>query len=69
LLNWAAGWYGPEALDRARHPCDLVKEDAVLWRLDGAVSGVGSAACGPGIGEKYRVRCEEVHFGIQLESV
>jgi hypothetical protein len=40
-----------------------VKDDAaVLWRLDARCAGVRTAACGPGMGEKYRVRCQEVRL-------
>jgi beta-galactosidase len=68
---WQAGRYKDHVLEKARHPRDLVgqEEDVVLWRLDVATAGVGSAACGPGVGEKYRVKCEEVGFGFRLESV
>ena len=68
-FNWAAGKYSPEMLFKARHPCDLVKEDEVLWRIDAEVAGVGSAACGPGVAEVHQVKCEEVEFEIRFESV
>ena len=68
-FNWAAGKYSPEMLMNAKHPCDLVEEDAVLWRLDAKVAGVGSAACGPGVREEYQVKCEEVEFEVRLEAV
>jgi beta-galactosidase len=68
-FNWAAGRYAPRMLEKARHPCDLIKEDAVLWRIDEAVAGVGSAACGPGVREEYQVKCGEVEFEVRFESV
>lgn len=68
-FNWAAGKYSPEMLLNAKHPCDLVKEDAVLWRVDAEVAGVGSAACGPGVSERHQVKCEEVEFEVRFESV
>jgi beta-galactosidase len=68
-FSWAAGRYSPEMLLKAKHPCDLVEEDAVLWRVDAEVAGVGSAACGPGVSERYQVQCREVEFEVTLESV
>lgn len=68
-FNWAAGKYSPETLLKAKHPCDLVKEDAVLWRVDAEVAGVGSAACGPGVSEEHQVKCAEVEFEVRFESV
>jgi beta-galactosidase len=68
-FNWAAGRYSPEMLFKAKHPCDLVKEDAVLWRVDAEVAGVGSAACGPGVAEVHQVKCEEVEFEVKFASV
>ncbi len=71
MLQWAAGQYSPETLERARHPQDLLgkEESSVLWRLDACGAGVGTAACGPGVGERYKVRCEELEFEIRLEGV
>ena len=68
-FSWAAGRYSPEVLLKAKHPCDLVEEDAVLWRVDAEVAGVGSAACGPGVAERYQVQCREVEFEVKFESV
>ena len=68
-FNWAAGRYSPNTLFKAKHPCDLVKEDAVLWRIDAEVAGVGTAACGPGVAEAHQVKCEEVEFEVKFQSV
>jgi beta-galactosidase len=68
-FNWAAGKYSPEMLMKAKHPCDLVEENTVLWRVDAEVAGVGSAACGPGVREEYQVKCEEVEFEVRFEVV
>jgi beta-galactosidase len=68
-FDWAAGKYTPKMLLKAKHPCDLVKEDAVLWRIDAEVAGVGSGACGPGVAESHQVKCEEVEFEVKFESI
>ena len=69
LLSWAAGRYSAEELMKAKHPCDLVEQDATLWRVDHEVAGVRTAACGPGVREEYRVLCREVEFGFLFETV
>ena len=45
-----------EQLDAARHPTDLHPADRVWINLDHQVQGVGSASCGPGVLEPYRLR-------------
>ncbi|PIA93457.1 Beta-galactosidase [Cercospora beticola] len=66
---WAAGYHSPQALDAARHPHELVEEDALLLRLDVATAGVGSGACGPAILPEHEVKCKEVSFAFQLQAV
>lgn len=68
---WQIGRYKDAVLEQARHPRDLIgqEEDALLWRLDVATAGVGTAACGPGVREEYSVKVEETNFEFMLESV
>ncbi|KAF2836367.1 glycoside hydrolase family 2 protein [Patellaria atrata CBS 101060] len=68
-FNWQASRYSAETVEKAKHPADLVADDVVYWRLDAEVAGVGTAACGPGVLEQYRVKCEEKRFRFRLESV
>ena len=44
-----------EALERARHPQDLVDSGRVWLNLDHAQQGIGSASVGPALPERYRV--------------
>lgn len=69
LFSFAAGRYSARALQEARHPCDLVEEEATLLRLDARVAGVGTGACGPGVREDLLVKTEEMRFGFVLERV
>lgn len=69
LFNWVASNHSIETVHAARHPPDLVEEDATLLRLDHKVAGVGTAACGPGVREDLLVKVEEMKFGFVLESV
>ncbi|KAM3420073.1 hypothetical protein BST61_g3379 [Cercospora zeina] len=66
---WAAGYHSPQTLDLARHPHELVEENALLLRLDIASAGVGSGACGPAILPEHEVKCEEIRLVFQLQTV
>ncbi|KAL2021392.1 hypothetical protein VTK56DRAFT_7257 [Thermocarpiscus australiensis] len=68
-FSFRVGRYSDRAVQAARHPCDLVEEDATLVRLDGRVAGVGTGACGPGVREDLLVPVEEMRFGFVLEPV
>ncbi|KAK1757770.1 beta-galactosidase [Echria macrotheca] len=68
-FSFAASRHATEMLQSAKHPCDLVEEDATLLRLDAKVAGVGTAACGPGVREDLLVRVEEMKFSFVLEAV
>ena len=45
-----------DMLTRARHTCDLVPEKTVYLNCDLKQRGLGSASCGPGPLEKYKIR-------------
>lgn len=68
-FNWVATNHSIETVHAARHPPDLVEEDATLLRLDHKVAGVGTAACGPGVREDLLVHVQEMKFGFVLDSV
>ncbi|KAJ9639400.1 Beta-galactosidase (Lactase) [Coniosporium tulheliwenetii] len=68
-FQWAACRHDAGVLERARHPCDLRERDGVLWRLDCDNAGVGTAACGPDVRDKWKVHCREFEFGFKLEPV
>lgn len=68
-FQWTAGRYTAAALEEARHPCDLVEEDATLLKLDAEVAGVGTAACGPGVKDEFQVKCRETKFSFTLEKI
>lgn len=69
IFSWAASHHSAATLERAGHPHELVEENATLWRLDAAVAGVGSAACGPGVAERFQVGVGEMEFGFVFERV
>jgi beta-galactosidase len=54
--------YSLEMLDAATHRPDLVPDGRSYVYLDHAVHGVGTAACGPGVLEGYRLEPREADF-------
>ncbi|CAP60205.1 uncharacterized protein PODANS_1_5180 [Podospora anserina S mat+] len=67
--NFAVSRYSTKTIQDAKHPCDLVEENATLLRLDHKVAGVGTAACGPGVREDLLVKVDrekEVKFAFNL---
>ena len=68
-FSWLATRHSTETVQTAKHPCDLVEEEATLLRLDAKVAGVGTAACGPGVREDLLVKVEDMKFSFVLEAV
>ncbi|MCJ1432760.1 hypothetical protein MMC27_002117 [Xylographa pallens] len=66
-FHFSAQHYSATDLQNAAHPCDLVAREDVVVRFDAAHAGVGTAACGPGILDKYAVKCKGMRFGLRLE--
>jgi beta-galactosidase len=66
LLEVSAHHYTPEDLAAAQHPHELVRRAEIILHLDYGQSGLGSASCGPGRLEKYRLLPEEIHYCVHL---
>lgn len=56
-------------IETAKHPYELGKSDRVLFRIDGGHHGLGTASCGPGVLEKYRLACQTFDFTVNLSGV
>jgi beta-galactosidase len=61
LRRWTS-----EHLESARHPHDLRDSGRVWLNVDHAQQGLGSAACGPAIPDRYRVEPEPTRFGVRF---
>ncbi|RFU24565.1 hypothetical protein B7463_g11778, partial [Scytalidium lignicola] len=68
-FQWSAGRHTADMLEAAKHPCDLIEEDATLLKLSADGTGLGSAACGPGVAEEFVVKYREMQFSFVLEPV
>lgn len=58
--------FSQEHLDAAAHRDDLVPDGRTYVYVDHALRGVGTAACGPGVLEAYRLRPREADFSVEL---
>lgn len=56
-------------IEAARHPHEIQWRDATVLRLDAAHSGIGTASCGPGLGQRHEVKAMHVRNRIILRSV
>ena len=60
--------YTRQALDAARHTSELKPESFLTLNLDYSLSGLGSASCGPLVGEAYRVEARAFRYGWSMRS-
>lgn len=69
FFDWTITEYDAETMEAAKHQGDLERSVCPRLRLDAAVSGVGTAACGPGPRDEFVVRPGKMSFGFQLALV
>lgn len=60
--------YGQDVLDAATHRADLATDGRSYVYVDHARRGVGTAACGPGVLEAYRLAPREADFSVVLRA-
>ena len=58
--------YSANTLYKAKHTDELVTDGKTHLRIDYKVSGVGSAACGPALLEKYQLNEKEITFRFSI---
>jgi beta-galactosidase len=68
-FNWTGSRLSDQSIEAAKHPCDLVREEATLLNLSPRVAGVGSATCGPGVRDDLLVKVEPITYEFVLESI
>lgn len=62
LMNFNAGHYSREVLEKATHSCDLKRSEQPYLNLDLAQHGLGSASWGPETLEKHWLKPEKFNF-------
>ena len=58
--------FSDSVVDRATHINQLYRDGKVTVHLDALQSGVGTATCGPGVAEQYRVPIKRTTFSFVL---
>ena len=66
-FSFSASHYTQEELAAKKHNFELEKSGFTVICADFAMAGVGSAACGPQLSEKYRIKLPEVTGKIHIE--
>jgi beta-galactosidase len=70
-FSFNASHYAPEDIASSRHPHELwpKKRPETIVHIDHAMSGLGSASCGPDLLEKYRFSEKSVDFAVRLRPI
>lgn len=65
-FNFSASWYEDKDLDDAKHTCDLVKRDYIVFNVDYKQNALGTNSCGQWQLDKYRVKFEDFKLSFRL---
>ena len=68
-FDFSVSRYTAHELEKAQHPHELPSSRGVVFRVDADHHGVGSAACGPDVMEKYKLVTRVFDFTVSLEPV
>jgi beta-galactosidase/evolved beta-galactosidase subunit alpha len=69
LINFSAHRFTVDDLTEAKHHCELVPRDTITLHLDHQHNGLGSASCGPGVLEQYRLKPGRFGFALRLRGL
>lgn len=65
-IDFSAHRFTAMDLEEARHTSELIERDEITLNLDYRQNGIGTASCGPGPLEEYRLHPEEFDFAVRL---
>lgn len=65
-FNFSASWYEDKDLDDAKHICDLVKRDYIVFNVDYKQNALGTNSCGQWQLDKYRAKFEDFKLSFRL---
>lgn len=65
-FNFSASYYEDRDLDEAKHTCDLVKRDYIVFSIDYKQNALGSYSCGQWQMEKYRAKFEPFKLSFRI---
>lgn len=65
-FNFSASWYEDKDLGDAKHTCDLVKRDYIVFNVDYKQNALGTNSCGQWQLDKYRAKFEDFKLSFRL---
>lgn len=65
-FNFSASWYEDKDLDDAKHTCDLIKRDYIVFNVDYKQNALGTNSCGQWQLDKYRAKFEDFKLSFRL---
>jgi hypothetical protein len=65
-LSVSVHHYTPADLTQAKHTYELKRRDEITLNLDYKQAGLGSASCGPGTLDKYRLWPERIKYRVRF---
>lgn len=65
-FNFSASYYEDKDLDDAKHTCDLVKRDYVVFSVDYKQNALGTYSCGQWQMDKYRAKFEPFKLSFRI---
>jgi beta-galactosidase/evolved beta-galactosidase subunit alpha len=68
-FDFSAHWQTPEDFEKAWHRHELPRRPFVTLNLDHAQTGIGSASCGPGVLDHYKLRPGEFNFAFWFRGI
>ncbi|CQR46462.1 Evolved beta-galactosidase subunit alpha [Paraliobacillus sp. PM-2] len=63
-FDFSASYYSTDTIEKANHTYDLMKDNFITFNVDFKQQGLGSASCGPGVLEQYKLKNEDFHFSV-----
>ena len=68
-FDFSASWFTQENLTAASHTTDLKREDYISLNLDIAQDGIGTASCGHGPQDKYRLKIQPYSIKFRFRPI
>ena len=65
-FEFCVSQYSTDALFKAEHTDELVRDGKTHLRIDYRCSGIGSASCGPELEPQYRLSEKDIHFEFSI---
>jgi beta-galactosidase len=69
MIDLTVRRWSTEQLDAARHTVELTDEGCLFVNLDVAQQGIGTASCGPGVLDRYRLAAAPMSFAVVLREL